>query len=267
MKCKQTKDIDKFYRDISSIDGHANMCSQCVNNRNKKNSHTLIGLIKSMYRSQQSSTIARNFTPIGYSLEEFIEWMVFNPKLKDLFISWKNSGYKKMLKPSIDRIDDYGGYSFENIQLMSWQENMDKAFIDIKSGKNSKTLRAIVVFKDGHYLDEYKSIAITVRKLNIKRGGIMNVLNGNIKQFNGFVFYYKENAPTDLLNHKSYTKNRYGVIGINKKLGKIIEFNSIKEAQDKMHIFNISEASSGSRKSAGGYIWEYKKDGGISLNS
>jgi len=101
------------------------------------------------------------------------------------------------------------------------------------------------------------------RKLMIDRGGIMNVLNGSTKQSNGFVFYYKEKAPPNLLNYKSYVKNRYGVIGVNIETGEIVVFDTIKEAQLKLNIFNISESCNGNRKSAGGFIWEHNRERGV----
>jgi hypothetical protein len=44
----------------------------------------------------------------------------------ELYNNWIDSGYKKSDKPSVDRIDDYKGYSFDNIQLMTWKENNKK---------------------------------------------------------------------------------------------------------------------------------------------
>ena len=41
-------------------------------------------------------------------------------------------------KTFVDRLNDYKGYSFDNIQLMTWQENKDKGHRDCLNGINNK---------------------------------------------------------------------------------------------------------------------------------
>ena len=43
-----------------------------------------------------------------------------------------------MLAPSIDRKDDYKPYTFDNIQLTTWQQNKAKGHEDCKNGINNK---------------------------------------------------------------------------------------------------------------------------------
>lgn len=60
------------------------------------------------------------------------------------YSDWKSSGYKKFLKPSVDRIDDYGTYTKDNIQLMTFYENWQKAIKDKVEGKTNKQNKAVV---------------------------------------------------------------------------------------------------------------------------
>lgn len=58
---------------------------------------------------------------LPFSKDEFILWI--NIKYKDkfdvLFANYVKSECDKYLNPSIDRIDDYKSYTFENMQLIT----------------------------------------------------------------------------------------------------------------------------------------------------
>lgn len=43
--------------------------------------------------------------------------------LEVLLAQYKASGFQKDFNPSVDRIDDYKGYTFDNIQLVTWKQN------------------------------------------------------------------------------------------------------------------------------------------------
>jgi len=48
------------------------------------------------------------------------------PNFEELYNNWVKHGYDKWYKPSVDRLNDDKGYSFSNIQLVTWKENSDK---------------------------------------------------------------------------------------------------------------------------------------------
>lgn len=52
----------------------------------------------------------------SYTKEQFKEWLYDN-NFKELYDSWAKSGYKKELKPSADRKDDFLPYAINNITL------------------------------------------------------------------------------------------------------------------------------------------------------
>jgi len=55
-------------------------------------------------------------------------------------------------------------------------------------------------------------------------------------------------------------KNSIGVIGTSIKTGHVVKFTSIKEAQNRLKISNISTVCNGDRKSSGGYYWKYNME-------
>ena len=61
---------------------------------------------------------------LSFSKEEFKNWILSQKDIFDeLMNNYINSGFDKYKNPSIDRIDDYIGYEFYNMQLISWEEN------------------------------------------------------------------------------------------------------------------------------------------------
>lgn len=74
---------------------------------------------------------------LPFSKDEFKEWISSNYKceLEKMLKDYKESNYKKDLCPSIDRIDDYKSYTFDNMQLITWKENNDKGRISLKNKK------------------------------------------------------------------------------------------------------------------------------------
>jgi hypothetical protein len=44
----------------------------------------------------------------------------------EVHASWVASGYSAWLTPSVDQINEVGGYVFANMQWMTWRENYEK---------------------------------------------------------------------------------------------------------------------------------------------
>ena len=93
-----------------------------------------------------------------------------------LYNEWVTSGYDKYAKPSLDRIDDYKGYSFDNIQLMTWGENDTKGSLDVRNGINNKHSKAVLQYDlNGNFIKEYYSMAQAERETGVSHSNISNV--------------------------------------------------------------------------------------------
>ncbi len=63
------------------------------------------------------------------SKEEFIEWCTTNPNFiifNVIYMDWARSGFDMMLSPSVDRINNDKGYTVDNMQWVTFVENMEK---------------------------------------------------------------------------------------------------------------------------------------------
>lgn len=86
-----------------------------------------VGLIAAIYSGQKQSSKARKHPPPAYSRDELTEWLYSKTSFNNLYDKWVESGFKRKLRPSCDRLDDNKGYSFDNIQVITMTENQTKS--------------------------------------------------------------------------------------------------------------------------------------------
>lgn len=197
-KCGETKDINAYYRHPGMSDGHLSVCKTCKREYaksadGKATDFTEKGVIRVIYKTQRSNSKRRGHVPPLYTKKELSEWMYSRGFLK-LFNKWKESGQDKMLKPSIDRLNDELPYSLGNIQLVTWGYNKKKQTKDMLSGKSTSGERCKPVLqyeKDGKLIAEYVSVSSAGRATGVTFQGISKVCLGKQKTAGGFMWKYK----------------------------------------------------------------------------
>lgn len=184
-KCKEHKQESNFHKDKSRPSGYANNCKSCDNLRQRDEK----GLISRIYRSQKATSKNRGHVPPCYSRDELSDWLYLND-YKKLHSNWVGSGYEKELKPSVDRIDDYRGYSLENIQLLTWGENSKKAYNQRRNAvglSGDSVCKSVDQFSlSGNFIKSHKSIAIAARETNCSSRGISKACCGHKDSSDGF---------------------------------------------------------------------------------
>ena len=116
--------------------------------------------------------------------------------------NWVNSGYKRDMKPSIDRLDNSRGYSFDNIRLVTFRENYMTYHDDVtenryvsKKGSGRFESRAIVkITKHGEVVGRYRSVADALREhgKSSNNARISAVLTGSRKYYLSHIWKYAE---------------------------------------------------------------------------
>lgn len=150
-----------------------------------KHRKTKAGMIGVIYSNQRYNSTTRHHPEPDYTLQELREWCFSQKIFHELYNAWKNSGYEKDLAPSIDRINSKEPYTFQNIQIMTWDANNRKEW--------DKRNRAVQQFTlTGELVAEYISIAEASRQTGIYRTLINNCCaNGRSKTAGGFVWKHK----------------------------------------------------------------------------
>lgn len=142
-------------------------------------------LITNIYKSQRGKSRRRGYPLPSYTKKELSEFLLNNSTFLQLYNKWVTSGCNITLRPSIDRIDDYKSYSFDNIRIVTWGENFKKYNNDKRQGVNRKQLKEVAQKTlDGNVINKYFSIAEASRQTNIKAPHISRVCR-NIRKSAG----------------------------------------------------------------------------------
>lgn len=146
-------------------------CAMCRNNTAKKISQTKNGVITGMYSRLKARNIQKWSVNTSFSKQEFTSWVYQQESFIELYENWVKSGYKRQDKPTVDRIDDFQPYIFENMQIISWLENHNKQAKDILEGKSTSGLRCRAIrqlsIPDRTVVSEFHSISHAQRVTGI----------------------------------------------------------------------------------------------------
>jgi hypothetical protein len=115
------KEYDKAYREKNK-----DKISAQLKVYRKANKFEFDFISSKIYGGQTTHSKRRGHNPPDYTLEELRSWLKEQPNLNSLMEGYEKSGGDKWLSPSVDRIDNSKGYSFDNIQLMTFKENHEK---------------------------------------------------------------------------------------------------------------------------------------------
>ena len=147
-----------------------------------------------MYNAQKGLSKIRGHNKPNYTVEQLEVWLFAND-IESLYDAWKISGFKRMLRPSVDRLDDFKGYDLTNIRLVTWAENLKKQNNDLKNGTGTSGLaRCIPVLQlslDGTVLKEFFSAVEAGRQTGIKSKSISGTCNGDQKTAGGYKWRFK----------------------------------------------------------------------------
>lgn len=147
---------------------------------------------KSIYSSQITNSKKRYHAPPKYSKEKFVDWCLNSKEFNYFFKKWVKSNFEKDLAPSIDRKDDSKGYSFDNIQVMTWKENNEKYKKSSLNCKNNKRNKIVLQLDlNGNLIKEFHSLSEASRKLNINQSGISCCCNNKSNTAGGYKWKFK----------------------------------------------------------------------------
>ena len=152
------------------------------------------GVISVSYYNQKGNSKRRKHPPPRYEFNEFVVWVLNQEVFHKLYDIWVYSGHLKELKPSIDRKNDFYCYSFDNIQITTWEYNNRKGHDDRMNGIGTQgesfCVRVVQYTIDGEFISEYFSIGDAHRNTGVNRFDISSTCAGRLKHAGGFIWKY-----------------------------------------------------------------------------
>lgn len=85
------------------------------------------GVLSHLYYEQSRRSKRMQWPPPNYNRHYILTRFLDDPLFDNLYASWVESGFQKMLRPSLDRIDASKPYMQTNIQMMTLGDNLRKA--------------------------------------------------------------------------------------------------------------------------------------------
>jgi hypothetical protein len=132
---------------------------------NRPYERTKKGLCYRLYYDQRNSSKKRGHAYPKYSKEELFEWISSQQNFKELYSNWEASGYTSDLRPSCDRLNSTIGYSFDNIELVTWKENKIRANSDVINCKIMLNQTEVYQYlASGKFIKAYKSLSEACRE-------------------------------------------------------------------------------------------------------
>lgn len=177
--------------------GKQNECKECTKARVKRNSERVgsaydfseKGVFRVIYKTQKRHQRLRGHGDMPYTKQDLVVWCKENG-FDLIFNAWVQSGYDSNLKPSIDRIDDFKGYSLDNIRLGTWRENRNHQAQDIINGTGTSGKRCKPVGKydsDWNLVCKYPSYQSAKRDIGYK---LEYQIKKSVMCRNGFYWRY-----------------------------------------------------------------------------
>lgn len=181
--CKKNLPLDMFNKQSTGKQGVRADCKDCL----KRFIRSKHGVINQMYSSSISRTKKKGFTPVSFTKEELKKWVYSRKEFHTLYDKWVLEDYPTALKPSLDRLDDYKGYSLDNIRIVTANTNVKRYYSDAINGINTKSAKPVEQYSlDGEYIKTFHSLSAAARSVNGIPSNINQVINGTYAQAYGY---------------------------------------------------------------------------------
>ena len=205
-KCGELKLLTEFHKQARNKDGLKGPCRACCALISRIYRRTKVGVVGAIYRDQKSNSKKRKMDIPSYSKLELKDWLFNQDLFHELYDDWAESDYLTDLKPSCDRLNDYLPYTFDNMQILTWEKNRAKGHADSFNGVNKKKLRAVIQLNlNGELIHEFYSVSEAGRQTGINQGNISRCCIGKVKTAGGFKWEFKDELEAERQKELKWT--------------------------------------------------------------
>ena len=157
------------------------------------------GVITYIWHHQIRNCKQRNHPLPTYSFQELYDWCLQISNFRRVYTDWVDSNYDPELKPSINRLDNSKTYSLDNIEVITWKNNKEKAYEDIRNNLlHNPTLlnnghRPVCQYDfNGNKVNSFISVSDAARSNNIGHQAISECCKETRKSYKGFLWCYSD---------------------------------------------------------------------------
>lgn len=166
-------------------------CKRCVAVYDSEKVKNPFGLVKRIYNNQHMTARKMGRQLPTYTLEELCNWLDAQPIFHKLYINWVNNGFDKNLVPSLDRKNNLISYTLDNIQVVTWRENLlNQKKQNISCEYLHTGSKAIDQFTlDNNFIQRFDSLGAATRHVcgtRVNSSNISMVAAGKLKTAYGF---------------------------------------------------------------------------------
>ena len=274
-KCGEDKSENEFPVDRRNDDRLRRYCKACAYEMTINWNRSKSGVITRLWHKHNHRSKQRKMPPPDYDRNWLESFIMNHPDFERIYSGYVESGYDVMMSPSIDRINDDGGYTKENIRLVTFKENMEHAW---QAGRNKEhensgwskgacgDHRPVIQFTmSGAYLREFISVSEACRETKSHDSKVSHACSGKRKSHNGFQWMYREDyllgkRPPDLSTRRNNgTKKR--VEKLDDDMNVLFSYESCVVAASENGVTGgaiQAAASKGTR--CCGYKWRYASE-------
>lgn len=176
-------------------------CKECKMIKKREYCRSLEGIIQTIYDSQKLSCKIRNHPLPSYSKKEFKQWVLSNKDFLTQYQKWIDSNYIRDEKPSIDRLNDFESYSFTNIRVCSYKDNVSKGHKDRTKGIGTQGLCCKAVSQydlNNNLIRTYIPAAEAQRYVGIPHQNISKVCCGKRHTAGGYIWAFTNESVTTI---------------------------------------------------------------------
>ncbi len=262
-QCGSEKELSGFR--LSHDGYYNNTCKVCMAINVTANKRTKRGVAQTLYKGQVGSSKKRNHIPPTYTEQELYEWLMSQDKFHILYDNWKRLDYQKDYKPSVDRKDDYVGYTMANIQLMTWRENYRKFHSDKKGGINNKASVSVSQFTmNGEFVATHPSTCYAGRIIEgACQQDICKCCNPELSRKSSGEYLWQYGSDKQYIGELPSKSKRCIVQQIDKDSGVVLnEYKNLASVvKDTGFAYGtIHRCCKTNKGTANGFKWQYKID-------
>lgn len=265
-KCNLTKPVNEFYNDRRQNRApQTSNCKECCKRSVRRWLTSINGLLTALYSAQKNRCKKRKHNMPKYSLQEFKDWMNNHSEFNKLYINWVQSGFKRENRPSIDRINDYETYSFENIELTTWGNHFSTCCEKQlrQEGRNQTESCPVIQFSlKGEKIKEFNSIRQASKFTKIEASLIRRCLISRKTSTHDCLWMKTSEYNAGLRDFHLHRSQSISVIMLSKELEFIHEYSSISKAAKSIGISPsfLSAILLKVKKNSTEYEWVYSKN-------